>query len=193
MKKIGINDEGEELENEKNAKKQKEKRRKLFASTRTSQDDVLRFEGLELKSTSADASGQYSEIEIVLRGFGIGRLSATFLGFKLSQYRGKPQLEFRDAGNAGQVFAAWPPSTSDKWGPVAVWSAGSESHPHGAFFERAPGPDIRKLQLLIENLPAIIVLLPLPVEDRAAWIEVAKSLSASEEAVARDVEALAIS
>jgi hypothetical protein len=170
-----------------------EKRRKLFASTRASHDDVLRFDDLELKSTSADAAGQYSEIEIVLRGLGIGRMSASFLGFKLSQYCGISQLEFREAGNAGQVFATWPPSTSDKWGPVAVWSAGSKSHPHGIFFEQAPESDIRKLRLLVENLPAIIALLPLPAEDRAGWIVVAKSLSASEETVVQDVEVLAVS
>jgi len=157
--------------------RQEQVQQNVYTSARVVRQDVVRFDDLELKSKFVDEARAYAELEIIIRGLGIGRMSVSFLGFKLSQYHGQPQLEFRDAGNAAQLFAAWPPSTADEWGPLAVWSPGFRAHPFGIFFERAPEPDLQRLRLLLSHLPAIIAVLPLSHEEQIKWADIARALA----------------
>jgi glycosyltransferase involved in cell wall biosynthesis len=137
----------------------------------------FRFDEAVLKNASLEQGADYQELEIVLRGLAVGDGWVPWLGIKFSQYKGEPQLEFRETGNARYLFRNWPPSTSDQWGPVAVWSAGTTPHPHGEFFERLQEADARKLRLLVENLPAILDSLPFPADATARWKHAAQELS----------------
>jgi glycosyltransferase involved in cell wall biosynthesis len=135
--------------------------------------EAFHFEEVLLKNLSDNGSEDYRELEIVLRGVAVGRLSISWLSFKLSEYHGQAQLEFREGGNARHFFDDWPPPTSDEWGPVAVLRNGPARHPQGVFFEQISQQSGKRLNLLLENLPGLIGLLPLTDEHRAHWEKVA--------------------
>lgn len=129
----------------------------------------FRFAEVLLKNAVLDRTADYRELEIVLRGLSIAGTFLPWVGLKFAQFRGDPQLEFRQSGNARALFRGWPPPTSDKWGPVAVWSSGSVRHPNGMFFERMSDLDAEKLARLVNNLPAMLDALGLPDEDLDDW------------------------
>lgn len=168
-------------------KRQKKARRDMYASARTAREQNLRFGEVELKSATNDDGTGYRALEIVMREVTLASTSISFVGFKLTLFRDEPQLEFRDHGNAGHVFGAWPPPTSDQWGPVAVWAPAGH-HPHGNFFENVSEDDFRKLKVLIQSLPDVLELLPLSPEERKLWIGVAQSLHRNREAAAVPLE-----
>jgi glycosyltransferase involved in cell wall biosynthesis len=155
---------------------QQEQARAALAGSASLAPGDMRFDEVVLKSASAEDNVDYAELEIILHGLDIGGVSISWLGFKLSQYKGQPQLEFRDSLNAQQLFKSWPPPTSDPWGPVAVWAAGPMPHAHGLFFEQATGQDARKLELLLKGLQAIVELLPLTPKEKVRWNEAAHTL-----------------
>ncbi len=136
----------------------------------------FRLDEAILKNSSLDPSADYRELEIVLRGLSVGGGWLPWLGIKFSQYKGEPQLEFRETGNARHLFRSWPPSTSDQWGPVAVWSVSATAHPHGEFFEQLHESDALKLRLLVEHLPGVIETLQLAPDETAEWKACAKIL-----------------
>lgn len=136
----------------------------------------LHFRNVVLKNRSTGEDGSSAELEIALEGVSVGSVSIDWMAFKILRYTGEAQLEFRDSGNARRYFREWPPPTSDKWGSVAVWSSNPLPHPHRVFFERAGDHDSQRLKLLLQHLPGIVRLLPLPERERAQWQRVAKAL-----------------
>lgn len=136
----------------------------------------FRFLSAVLKHAVLDRTADYRELEIVLHGLSVGRSFLPWLGVKFAQFRGEPQLEFRESGNARALFRGWPPPTSDSWGPVAVWSTGNSPHPHGIYFEQMPDSDAAKLTWLVENLPAVLDRLGLPDSEIDDWKEAAHRL-----------------
>ncbi|MGH6889582.1 MAG: glycosyltransferase [Rhizomicrobium sp.] len=136
----------------------------------------FRFMNAVLKRAALDRTQAYRELEIVLHGLYIGRNFLPWLGIKFAQFRGEPQLEFRESGNARALFRDWPPPTSDQWGPVAVWSTGSTRHPHGQFFEKMHDSDAGKLTWLVQNLPAMLDDLGLPDGEAGDWKSAARRL-----------------
>ncbi len=139
---------------------------------------ALSFEEVLLKNAFSDPGSDYRGLEIVIRGLVIGRVSLGWLGFKLGDYKGEPHLEFRDGGNARGFFTSWPPPTFDEWGAVAVLVPTGKSHPHGILFESMDEVETRRLKLILDNLPAMIGLLPLSDEERGRWEKLAAALAA---------------
>jgi glycosyltransferase involved in cell wall biosynthesis len=157
--------------------KQQEAARTALAGLGSLAPPAFHVDEAVLKNSSLEPQADYKELEIVLRGLAVGGGWLPWLGIKFSQYKGAPQLEFRETGNARHLFRGWPPATTDQWGAVAVWAAAGTSHPHGEFFDHLTESDARKLTLLLENLPAIVATLPLPQDDIVAWKRAAVSLS----------------
>jgi glycosyltransferase involved in cell wall biosynthesis len=138
--------------------------------------DTVHFEDVKLTNTPGTDPESAIQLHIALHGLTVGRTSVPQLNFKLSRYKSMAWVEFRDGGSVEKLFGDWPPQTSDQWGPLAIWSANSAPHANEAFFYLDNKQNKKKLDLLLENLPAVIGLLPLTPYERTQWNEIAAAL-----------------
>jgi glycosyltransferase involved in cell wall biosynthesis len=148
---------------------------KLAASARVP-SDVVHFEDVKLTNVPGTDPQSPIQLQIVLHGLTIGRTSVQKLSFKLSRYKTMAWVEFRDGGHVEKLFSNWPPQTSDQWGPIAIWSNNIAPHANEGFFYLDDKQNRKKLDLLLDNLPAMIGLLPLTPAERTKWNEIAAAL-----------------
>lgn len=139
--------------------------------------DGLRFSSGAVNEHQGQAGDVYRHLSIGLDDVSIDGRSFPWVAFKLAEFKGAPQIEFREQPRG--FFESWPPPTSDQWGPFVEFcpdAAPEKRNAAAQAIDALSEGDRRRLDVFMRELPAIVAAAT-SGRDQADWLAAAQRLA----------------